>query len=171
MKKLILLVFMIFGFGVSVNANGPKNVISNLGFTNTLAEKLRTYIKTGDVNELTSIMNPTNLCLLFWDENGLMYSPDCMGTREESEEYILKYLNIRTENPTIIKWTEGEYGFVRQEWGGFMIKLTITYDNSERIDHILVTTDVSGKIKSLSVHKDVVKNNYYDYNIDRVITE
>lgn len=174
MKTLLFGIFMIFG--VTLNANftdvknakiSDKNYVSN--FVSVFTEKLKNYIEYGDTNELASIMNENNLCLLFWANNKLSYSPSCSGTKDEFKANIPQYLDIRSKNPTFVRWTEGEYKFIKQEWGGAMVKLTITYDNTNRIDHILVTTDEFGKIKAFSVHKDVVNNPYYDYNINKLI--
>lgn len=40
------------------------------------------------------------------------------------------------------------------------MKLAIRCDNDPRIDHVLVTTDAEGRIKSLSMHRDVARNTY-----------
>jgi len=140
-------------------------------FEQKFAQRLQQVISTGDPTYLSSITRSDSVCILFWIDGKLLYEPDCAGDSVLLREYLPRMFDLRSDGVILTRWTEGEYSKVIQEWGGYMLKLTIEYPNDPRIDHVLLTTDTRDRIKSFSMHRDVAKNPYYDYELDRMVTK
>jgi hypothetical protein len=145
----------------------------DLAFTweRNFMERLQRCIATGDPASITTLTRPEDICLLFWRDDELLWVPDCSGTVDQLAEQLPQMFDIRCDSPRFTRWREGDYGHLVQEWGGYLLKLTIRYANDPRIDHLVVTTDSSGRIKAFSMHRDVVRYPYYDYDLDRLVTE
>jgi hypothetical protein len=134
-------------------------------------ERLQRCIATGDAAPITTLMRPDDICLLFWRDGALAWVPDCAGTVDEVAYQLPQMFDIRCDRPRFTRWREGDYGHLVQEWGGYLLKLTIRYENAPRIDHLVVTTDGTARIKALSMHRDVARYPYYDYDLERLVTE
>lgn len=138
-------------------------------FQRTFTHGLAAYMATGDATTLLALARPDSLCILRWRADGSSETDRCDGTAQELGTAFTELLDIRTDKARFTRWTEGRYDQPAWPWGGLLLKYTITYDVSERIDHLMLTTDARYRIKAVSIRQDVANNPYMDGILERMI--
>lgn len=145
---------------------GPDPAVA---FPRTFTQGLAAYMATGDAITLLALARPDSLCILRWRADGSSETDRCDGTAQELGAAFTELLDIRTENARFTRWTQGGYDSPVWPWGGLLLKYTITYDVSERIDHLMLTTDARYRIKAISIRQDVGNNPYLDGILEEMI--
>ncbi|HMN04432.1 MAG TPA: hypothetical protein PKD45_01795 [Flavobacteriales bacterium] len=147
----------------------PEGPGAAIAFQRSFTDQLARYVATGDVVPLLAMARADSLCILPWGAGCSLEAREGDGTPQEMGDAFRALLDIRTDNARFTRWTQGGYDSPVWPWGGLLLKYTITYDVSERIDHLMLTTDARYRIKAISIRQDVVNNPYLDGILEEMI--
>ncbi len=122
-------------------------------------------IQTGDVEPLSQLMRGDELLFNLWGtETFMMFTKD-----GQDYNLFLKYykhsIDIQHQSLRLQQWPKEPYFKLITGGRGFMF--TLHYEGTERYDDFLISTDGNCKnIYSISMHKDVKNNPYFQGNLN-----
>ena len=174
MKKLILILGILIGLTNVVSAEVKEDTVKSKNsltqrseikknFETSFTNELVKYIETGDVTPLLDLVQEDDITFLGLSDNQYELSED----KEYFEQFIKKYLNVRSTDLTILRIDKKYFDNYNHEFGS-TYRMTILYPNSDRYDSVEIDYSWAGKVRGITIDDNLHENTYIDGDLNKI---